>query len=216
MIDHAPSCSAIRRLLALASILVLLAHARPAAATTLLLLDLDALTAAADRVFMGRVLTVRSGRDSKGLPVTWTTFAVDAALKGAPPKTIEIKQLGVDAPLPDGGIFHIPALPSYRVGDEVILFLHPESREGFTSPVGFGQGRFRIRRDGGTPVAENDVGNSNLTAASAGSVPVGSAAMRAETLAAGPPSAAAVLRAPAPIAVDELLTRIRAAADASR
>jgi hypothetical protein len=216
MVDHAPSCSAIRRLLALASVLVLLAQARSAPATTLLPLDLDALTAAADRVFMGRVLAVRSGRDAKGLPVTWTTFAVDAALKGAPAKTIEIKQLGVETPLADGGVFHIPALPSYRVGDEVILFLHPESREGFTSPVGFGQGRFRIRRDGGTSVAENDVGNSNLTSATGGSAPAGAAGPRTETLVAGPPSAAGALRAPAPIAVDELLTRIRAAAGASR
>ena len=192
------------RLLATAAALVLFAAGRPATATTILPLDLDALTAAADRVFMGRVLAVRSGRDHRGLPVTWTTFAVDQALKGAPPRTIEIKQLGVDAPLADGGVFRVPAMPSYRVGDEVILFLHPESRDGFTSPVGFGQGRFRVHHDGAAPVAENDVGNRNLAAARGGQ-PAAARALVA------PPGASA-----APIAVDELLARIRASAGAAR
>jgi hypothetical protein len=205
MLGHRSSRTIDRRLLALAAIVCLLAHARVVRATTVLPLELDALTAAADRVFMGRVVAVRSGRDDRGLPVTWTTFTVDEALKGTPARALEIKQLGVDRPLADGGVFRIPALPSYRVGDEVILFLHPDSREGFTSPVGLGQGRFRIRRDGGAAVAENDVGNSNLAA---------TGGTRAASRVAGAP--AGVLGAPAPIALDDLLTRIRAAVHASR
>jgi hypothetical protein len=183
----------------------LLAGARAAVATMVLPLDLDAMTAAADRVFVGRVVTVRSGRDDHGLPVTWTTFTVEDALKGAPPKTLEIKQLGVDRPLADGGVFRIPALPTYRVGEEVVLFLHPDSRQGFTSPVGLGQGRFRVRRDGGSAVVENDVGNSNLAAPSAA---------RATARVTGGPAGA--LGTPAPIALDNLVARVRAATHASR
>ena len=181
-----------------------------ARATTVLPLDLDALTAAAGRVFMGRVVAVRSGRDRHGLPVTWTTFAVDETLKGTATTRIEIKQLGDAATSSDGVIYRVPALPSYAVGDEVILFLHPESREGFTSPVGLGQGRFRIRRSDGPPVAENDVGNTNLTTGA----PTTHALTAPDRVGAGQATRSAdvapVEAAAAPIPVDDLLTRVRA------
>jgi len=213
MIRHSHPRSARSRLAAIALLAVTLAVSEAARATTVLPLDLDALTTAAGRVFMGRVIAVRSGRDAHGLPVTWTTFAVDETLKGTAAPTIEIKQLGGNGTSTAGAIYRVPALPSYAVGDEVILFLHPESREGFTSPVGLGQGRFRIRRGhGGAPVAENDVGNTNLTtgaapptdptASEALTAPGASAAARGADVA--PASAGA-----APIPVDELLTRVR-------
>jgi hypothetical protein len=184
-----------------------LARARPVGATTILPLDLAGLTTAADRIFHGRALAVRSGRDEHGLPSTWTTFAVDEAVKGGDADTIEIKQLGVDTPLPDGTLFRVPAIPSYRVGDEVILFLHPNSTAGFTSPVGLGQGRFRVRHHAGAaPVAENDVGNANLA-------PAGSA--RSAIVAPGA-SPTASDTAPGAMSVDELLTRVRAITGGTR
>ncbi len=178
-----------------------------AAATTVLPLDLEALTNAADRVFMGRVVAVHSGRDGHGLPVTWTTFTVEETLKGALPKTLEIKQIGAETPLADGAIYRVPALPHYQVGDEVVLFLQPDSREGFTSPVGLGQGRFRIRHEPGGATAENDVGNVNLQAPARAALARGTAR-----------SGAAALTAPsgAPISVNDLMTRIRTLARAAR
>ena len=53
-------------------------------------------------------------------------------------------------------------VPAYRPGEELLLFVHPESALGFSSPVGLGQGCFRIHQHDGRPVAENDVGNRNL------------------------------------------------------
>ena len=178
-----------------------------AAATTILPLDLAALTSAADRVFKGTVVATRSGRDGRGLPATWTTFAVEESLKGTLPRTIEIKQIGTDAPLADGAIYRVPALPHYQVGDEVILFLHPDSAAGFTSPVGLGQGRFRIRHGHGAATAENDVGNVNLRTPARAALARG--ALGAGTVAA-PPLAAA------PIPVDDLMGQIRAFAGAPR
>jgi hypothetical protein len=175
-----------------------------AAATTVLPLDLAALTSAADRVFMGKVVALRSGRDGRGLPATWTTFQVEESLKGTLPRTLEIKQIGTEAPLADGAIYRVPALPRYEVGDEVILFLHPDSAAGFTSPVGLGQGRFRIHHQHGSTTAENDVGNVNLQAPA-------HAALARGTLGAG---TAAPAPAAAPIPVDELTGRIRALASA--
>jgi hypothetical protein len=214
-IRHPHARLSARRVAAILLVTIIIA---PAAvrATTVLPLDLKELTAAAGRIFHGRVTAVRSGQDGHGLPATWTTFAVDEMVKGTAAATIEIKQIGGGGSV-DGRIFRIPALPSYAVGDEVILFLHPESAEGFTSPVGLGQGRFRVRRGHGAPVAENDVGNRNLT-------PVASGASSQQALTA--PGSAAAGRsldgreAPrtggtAPIAVDELLTRVRALSGAT-
>lgn len=195
------------RLVIVATCALVIAWARPAPATTVLPLDLDQMTAAADRVFLGRVVAVRTGRDAQGLPSTWTTFTVEEAIKGATSATVEIKQLGVDAPLADGTVFRIPSLPSYRVGEELILFLHPDSGAGFTSPVGLGQGRFRVHHRAGGAVAENDVGNANLaTPASGGGAP--SARARALTGAPSAPSGA--------IPVDDLLARVRAITGAAR
>jgi hypothetical protein len=36
----------------------------------------------------------------------------------------------------------------YRVGERVLLFLHPRSKLGLTSPVGGSQGRFALDKDG--------------------------------------------------------------------
>lgn len=135
----------------------------PSGATTLLPVDLPALTDRAATIFVGRVVAVRTGIDPHGLPATWTTFAVDEQLKGTREDQRTVKQLGTSAPVAaDGRLIRVAALPTYRVGEEVLLFLHAESGAGFTSPVGFGQGCFRIRDDGTTRLATNDVANANL------------------------------------------------------
>jgi hypothetical protein len=67
-----------------------------------------------------------------------------------------IKQLGVGAPLADGAVARAPGLPRWAVGDQLVLFLHPESRRGFTSPVGLGQGAYRVDRRRGRPTVASD------------------------------------------------------------
>ncbi|MEI6125116.1 MAG: hypothetical protein WCQ99_01045 [Pseudomonadota bacterium] len=57
----------------------------------------------------------------------------------------------------------IARAPSFEVADEVILFLYPESSLGFTTPVGFGQGRFSVRASSsGEKTVTNDNNNANL------------------------------------------------------
>lgn len=175
--------------------MALVAGIVPARAMTILPLDLPAMTGQAARIFVGRVEHIEAGRDAGGLPATWTTFAVTERVKGAVGDTLTVKQLGTSLAGPNGRVLPHPALPRYRVGESVVLFLQPESPLGFTSPVGLGQGCFRIRTDHGTSVAENDIGNRNLEPAGA----------RAGTRAAAPPTADAVT----PLALDALLTRVR-------
>lgn len=186
-------------LLALAALL-----AGRAYATTILPVDLPTMTGKAATIFVGHVLEIRTGTDPRGLPATWTTFAVDERLKGRTGETVTVKQLGAASPpAPDGRLTRVPALPTYRVGEEVLLFLHPESAAGFTSPVGFGQGCFRIHDDGGARVATNDVANANLPA------PTASTARRA-----APPLAAPPKTLPA-VPLDELVARVRTLVDAA-
>ena len=164
-----------------------------AAAMTVLPLDLPELTEQAARIFVGRVERVETGRDPNGLPATWTTFVVAEPLKGVTATHLTVKQLG--ARFGDATVPHA-ALPRYRPGESVVLFVHPESALGFTSPVGLGQGCFRVRALAGASVVENDVGNRNL----------GTAAGAARTL--GGPAAGADLPAALPLAT--LVGRVRA------
>jgi len=157
-----------RRTRWLPALLVLLLATR-ATATTVLPLDLGALTAAADRIVLARVERTDDGRDANGLPAVWTTFAVDEALKGPVGARLMLKQLGAAL-----GAGHVLAgLPVYVPGERVVLFLHPDSRLGFSSPVGLGQGCFRIRNQDGRAVVENAVANRNLAPAAtrAGTLP---------------------------------------------
>ncbi len=196
--------SSLRSIVALATLLV--ACAAPAAAMTIVPLDLPELTGQAERIFVGRVERVDAGRDANGLPATWTTFSVEQQVKGAAAAHLTLKQLGTSiaptgastAPA-NGGVTTVlphPGLPRYRPGESVLLFVHPESALGFTSPVGLGQGCFRVRDEHGTTVAANDVGNLNLAGPSSG----------VRTRATAAPSAA---RPGEPIPLDVLLERVR-------
>lgn len=119
-------------------------------------LSLAQVVTAADRAFVGRVVTVESGRDAAGIPSTRVTFAVSEAISGNVGSEVTIKQVGVSAPLADGTVFHPAGVPTYQVGDEIVVFLSGESAAGFCSPIGFGQGKFDIvHRDGRAVVTAN-------------------------------------------------------------
>jgi hypothetical protein len=64
------------------------------------------------------------------------TFRVNHTLKG-PHQDERIVQTSKT-------LVEIGQVPTYHFGDDVILFLYPESPLGFTSPVGLGQGKFSI------------------------------------------------------------------------
>jgi hypothetical protein len=92
---------------------------------------------------------------------TMVTIEVDRTLKGHAGRRLVFKMYsggrgrGMDA----GPI----GLPRFEPGEELILFLYPESRSGLTSPVGFGQGKFRRLLDkNGEELAINDFGNRSL------------------------------------------------------
>jgi len=125
-------------------------------------LDLAQLVAATDRAFVGRVVSVRSGRDTAGLPSTWVTFAVDQVIKGKIGGELTMKQFGTMTPLSDGSMVRLPGLPSYTPGEEMVVFLSGESDGGFCSPIGLAQGKFPIVRRGGEATVRATVENIGI------------------------------------------------------
>jgi hypothetical protein len=127
----------------------------PALATKVRPLNLEELTARAATIFSGTVVATGAAHDPLvGREVVAVTFAVDRPVKGARVPTLTVKLLGGDG---------VPGLPRFRPGEEVVLFLYGESRLGLSSPVGLGQGRFRVTTDKqGRRVAINDFGNESL------------------------------------------------------
>ncbi len=123
-----------------------LAGSRAQASMMVKPMTLDEVTAEAQRVVHAIVTDVVSGRDEHGVPATWTTFAVVHTMKGPEHPTLTIKQYGVSQPLEDGTILRLAGVPTYTVGEEVVLFLRGTSASGFTSPVGLGQGAYRVKR----------------------------------------------------------------------
>lgn len=146
-----------RLAISLAAVALVAGTAAPLHATMVKRVPLESITREASRVVHATVAEVRSGRDESGLPATWITLDVARTLKGRSTVRMTIKQYGVAEPLPDGTITRVAGLPRYAVGEEIVLFLRGESRRGFTSPVGLGQGAYRVSRAHGRPSVRSDV-----------------------------------------------------------
>ncbi len=98
----------------------------------------------AGTILAGRVLEVREEPHPQypHLIVTRITLAVERPFKGSVKgRSFTFFQIGGSKTFRP---FH---LPDYREGEEVVLFLYPESRYGLTSPVAGAAGKFRIFRD---------------------------------------------------------------------
>lgn len=133
--------------------LLAVALAVPAGAMDAVRLPFERVVDGAGTIVRGTVTAVVSGRDERGLPATWVTMDVQESLKGTARATLTFKQIGVAAPLPDGAVLRVPGLPHYAVGTEYVVFLRRPSRIGFTSPVGLGQGVYRVDRTRRDPLA---------------------------------------------------------------
>ncbi|HWQ35966.1 MAG TPA: hypothetical protein VNQ79_24195 [Blastocatellia bacterium] len=125
-------------------------------------MNLNELTAGAGRIVHGRIAEVRRGvhPDYSHIAVTFVTLDVVETLKGAAAGRITFMQFAGATQ----GQAHNYHLPKYMVGEEVVLFLYPESRYGFTSPVGEGQGKFLVSNDlrTGRRALMNERGNQLL------------------------------------------------------
>jgi hypothetical protein len=98
---------------------------------------LESLVRAAGVIFSGQVSYVgRSAGAAPGAGATTVTFKVEDAFRGvAVGQSLTIREWA--------GLW--VRGEQYRVGERCLLFLYPESRLGFTSPVSRPMGRFEMR-----------------------------------------------------------------------
>jgi hypothetical protein len=130
-------------------------------AVTVNTMNLPDLVERAERVFHGRCVKVeKTEQEVAGIPVIEYSFVVRRAIKGTQEgESVVFRQLQSQGPR------GIADVPSYAVGDELLLFLKKESRVGLTSPVGLSQGTFAVKRyPGGRVAVINSLRNRNLTA----------------------------------------------------
>jgi len=141
---------------------VLLALA-PALASQVRPLNLEEMTARADRILSARCTGVKLRRDRDlDQTVTEVTFTAHRAVKGGARGAFTIRLFGDgDAASPREGSNRAASL--FRPGEEVVLFLYPDSSAGLTSPVGLGQGKFLVARSAkGDEVASNGFADGRL------------------------------------------------------
>ncbi len=123
--------------------------------TTLQPKSLEQLVREADLIIQGRVQAVTPG--PKGTLTTSVVVSVEDQWKGTRRKTVRLI-------LPrgsEGGITQeVPGIPTFRVGEEVILFLVRDLRRGYEILRGK-QGKFSIKTDPqtGMPVVEDLAGS---------------------------------------------------------
>jgi hypothetical protein len=141
--------------------------------------NLEDMEATADRIFLGRCVSVEETTEhiAQGqMPVTHYTFEVERAFKGTINKKYKFTQLGHPArPLfKERGIqMHgravkpgefIHGMSEYEVGDRLLLFLIPNYLGNkVTYPVGLYQGAFFVSTmPSGNELARNSINNIGL------------------------------------------------------
>ena len=115
-------------------------------ATTVIPPTFDELVNQADVIFQGNCTDVKSqwvGEGAQRNIVSYVTFKVDDALKGAPGQSYTIRMLGGTV---DGETMGVSDAPKFKVGDRDILFVENNGSQ-FVPLVGIMHGRFHVQQD---------------------------------------------------------------------
>lgn len=104
-------------------------------------LGLGEIAVSSNIICVSTVTDVKTELDKNKDVVTITTFRLEEAIVGNPLKTFRIKQIGGEYQGLNQRLEHI----RYFVkGERVLLTLDPDSKLGFTNPVGLNQGVWTI------------------------------------------------------------------------
>ena len=131
-------------------------------ATKMLHRNLEELTSLSERIFVGvcvsqeqKQLDLNNGRF---MTYTEYTFETLQSIKGVSRKKIMLRQVGLGK-----GPGRIVGMPTYEIDKKYLLFLRGDSEYGLASPIGLGQGAFRIfRASNGDNLTTNAFGNRGL------------------------------------------------------
>jgi hypothetical protein len=127
-------------------------------ATTVIPPTFDQLVSDAELIFEGTVTGTRSqwaGEGAERNIVTYVTFNVEDAIKGAPGKSYTIRMLGGTI---DGETAEVADAPRFKTGDHDILFVEHNNSQ-FIPLVGIMHGRFHVQKDAvGRDIVTKDSG----------------------------------------------------------
>lgn len=115
--------------------------ARGASATTVTAMDVETLVRESSVIVRGEVESLATGLDDGGTLQTWVTVAVEESLKGAPGRSRVV--IRVPGGRWGGRVSIVYGVPSFRVGERVLLFATPAKRQGLTL-TGLFQGKYEI------------------------------------------------------------------------
>lgn len=149
--------------------------ALPAAATTVLKMDLDGLVTRAERIFRATVVAVEPGTLAIGggeVPTVTFRLVVEETFKGAfEGKEAEVVEMTVVGSLKgaDAGgptrFAVLPEPPNLVQGSDYVIFATAPSAAGLSTAVGLGQGAFKVYAgEGDQELAVNELGNLGLFA----------------------------------------------------
>lgn len=128
-----------------ATLVCILTTAAPAGASVVIALDLQELTAEADRIVVGEVAWAEPIRTGNGLIRTRYRIQVERDLRGSGDREILVETLGGQV----GSIaMRVEGAPSFSLGERVLVFVQGEDNAIFR-PVGMAQGVLRIQRENG-------------------------------------------------------------------
>jgi hypothetical protein len=114
--------------------------------TTVIPPSFDELVSRAEVIFQGSVTDVRSqwvGEGAQRHIVTYVTFKVEDAIKGAPGATYTMRMLGGTV---DGQTMEVSDSPKFKKGDRDFLFVEHNGQQ-FIPLVGIMHGRFRVEHE---------------------------------------------------------------------
>jgi hypothetical protein len=114
--------------------------------TTVIPPTFDELVSRAEVIFQGTVTDVRSqwtGEGAQHRIVSYVTFKVEDALKGAPGESYTLRMLGGTV---DGETMEVSDGPKFKVGDRDIIFVENNGSQ-FIPLVGIMHGRFHVDKD---------------------------------------------------------------------
>src|SRR6185312_12678830 len=114
-----------------------------ASATTVQKFSVRELAQKSDAIVMAKVEDQSSRQDPGNKEIyTYITISVTEAIKGAKgEKSITFRQLGGSV---GNLISAVPGMPSFKNGEEVVLFLSPKDRAGYAWVMGLQQGKYSI------------------------------------------------------------------------
>jgi hypothetical protein len=137
-------------------------------ATTVIPPTFDQLVTDAELIFEGTVTGTHSqwaGEGAERNIVTYVTFHVEDAIKGAPGTSYTIRMLGGTI---NGETAEVADAPRFKTGDRDILFVEHNGSQ-FVPLVGIMHGRFHVQKDaGGRDIVTKDNGASLANVAKLG------------------------------------------------